>query len=68
MGVGLAELQCQAVQLQILRPPDLGKSLSLAGLQGHLPDMGPELGNKEERELDGVQSGPRLHAGAGPGP
>lgn len=40
VGVGLAECQCQAVQLQILRPPDLGKSLSLAGLQGCTPDMG----------------------------
>lgn len=64
----MAELQCQAVQLQILRPPDLGKSLLLAGLQGHPPDMGPDLGNREERKLDGVQSGPRPRAGAGPSP
>ena len=47
--------QRQALRLRIVRLPDLGKSLSLAGLQGSPLDMGQELGNGEERALDGVQ-------------
>ncbi|CAN0278056.1 unnamed protein product [Rangifer tarandus platyrhynchus] len=43
-GAGLAEHQGRAVQLQILRPADLGKSLSLAGPQGHPLDTGQEPG------------------------
>lgn len=56
--------QRQALRLQILRPPDLGKSFSLAGLQCCPQDMGQELGNGEEREPGGVRSGPGPHAGA----
>ena len=57
-GAGLAEHQRWAVQLQILRPADLGKSLSLAGPQGHPLDTGQEPGHREERDPSGAESRP----------
>ena len=57
-GAGLAEHQRRAVQLQILRPADLGRSLSLAGPQGHPRDTGQEPGHREERDPSGAESRP----------